>query len=58
VAKLAQEGRVSFLSAPGNEGSCPDDAKEDESPGKKQAAKAPGLLKILRKDGMPSQFSF
>jgi hypothetical protein len=72
VAGLAQEGRVSFLSAAAaaaeatkgeeeeeeEEEEEPADAAKGEKAGKKPEARAPGFLKTLLKDGMPSQFPF
>jgi len=68
VARLAEEGRVSFLSTSNGaaassttEATKGDEAVADATKGeeaeKKPEARAPGLLKTLLKDGMPSQFS-
>lgn len=67
VAGLAQEGRVSFLSsgAPAPTAASAAEGQETEGNGdeaensleKKPEARAPGLLKTLLKDGLPSQFS-
>lgn len=66
VAGLMQEGRVSILSMLNGGPSAAEATKSDErstdatkgdEAEKKLEARAPGLLKTLLKDGLPSQFS-